>query len=100
MKAHAERSGWTIDSVMEQNINISKYKPLYGSSYIKLPKDLNHSRKGFVNIQNSDDNKCLLWCLVRYLGKKTTLVSKNAGDEKNLHPGDYKFFINWIEVFK
>ena len=29
--------------------------------------------------------------------KKNTLVSGNAGDEKNLHPGDRKFiFLNWF----
>ena len=49
-KYHAEGSGWTIGSVIEQNINISKYKPLSGSSYIKLPKELNHSRKALIGI--------------------------------------------------
>ena len=32
-------SGWIIDSVIDHNINISKYNPLAGSSYIKLPKE-------------------------------------------------------------
>ena len=54
-----EFSGWTINSVIEKNINISKYKTLSGSSYIKLSKGLNHSRKGLIDIQNSDDNECL-----------------------------------------
>ena len=26
--------------------------------------------------------------------KKNTLVSRNAGDEKNLHPGGHNFFLN------
>ena len=60
-------SGWTIYSVIEQNINVSKNKLLSGSCYTKLPKELNHSRQGLVNIQNSDDNEFLKWCLVRYL---------------------------------
>ena len=42
-KYQTESSGWTIDSVIEQNINFSKYKPLSGSSSIKLTKELNHS---------------------------------------------------------
>ena len=46
----------------EQNINVSKYKPLSGSSYIKLPKELNHSGKCLVNIQNIDAKECLKWC--------------------------------------
>ena len=37
--------GWIIDSVVDQTINISKYKPLSGSSYIKLPKKLDHRKK-------------------------------------------------------
>ena len=31
-------SGWVIDSLVENNINTSKYNPLAGSYYIKLPK--------------------------------------------------------------
>ena len=38
-------SGWIIDSVIHHNINISKYNPLAGSSYIKLPKELTHEKK-------------------------------------------------------
>ena len=36
---------WIIDSVIDHSINISKYNPLAGSSYIKLPKELDHPRK-------------------------------------------------------
>ena len=38
-------SGWIIDSVIDQNINTSKCNILAGSSYIKLPKELNHLKK-------------------------------------------------------
>ena len=37
--------GWIIDSVVDHTINISKHKPLSCSSYIKLPKKLDHSKK-------------------------------------------------------
>ena len=59
--------GWIIDSVIDHTISISKHNPLVGSSYIKLPKELNHPRKGLINIQNTDDNECFKSCLVRYL---------------------------------
>ena len=49
-------SGWIIDLVVEHNISISKYNPLAGSSYIKLPKELDHLRKRLINIQSIDDN--------------------------------------------
>ena len=53
------RLGWIIDSVIEHNINISKYSPLSGSSYIKLPKKLDHPRKGLINIQKIDEMNAL-----------------------------------------
>ena len=37
-------SGWVIDLFIDDIINISKYNPLAGSSYIKLPKKLNHQK--------------------------------------------------------
>ena len=47
-------SGWIIESIESQYINISTYKPLLGSSYIKLPTELDHPRKGLINIRNED----------------------------------------------
>ena len=49
-----------------QSINFSKEKPLSGSSYIKLPKVLDHPRKGLINIKNIDHSEFLKWSLVRY----------------------------------
>ena len=34
----AEESGWVIKSVDKHEIDISKYKPLKGSSYLPLPE--------------------------------------------------------------
>ena len=44
-------SGWIIESIESQNINISTYRPLTGSSYIDLPIELKHSRKELINIK-------------------------------------------------
>ena len=55
------------EKVSYQTISISKYNPLAGRSYIKLPKELDHQRKGLINIQNIDDNECFKWCFLRYL---------------------------------
>ena len=54
-----KRLGWINDSAIEHNINISKYSPLSGSSYIKLPKELDHPRKGLINIQKIDEMNAL-----------------------------------------
>ena len=67
-KSLGKCSGWIIDSVIDHNFSISKYNPLAGSSNIRFPKELDHPRKGLINIQNTDDdNKRFKWCLVRYL---------------------------------
>ena len=37
-----EGSGWIIDSINGEYANISKYSPLFGSSFIELPNELKH----------------------------------------------------------
>ena len=64
-KSLGKGSDQIIDSVIDENISVSKDNPLAGSSYIKLPKELNHPRKVLINIQDIDDNECFKWCLVR-----------------------------------
>ena len=59
-------SGWIIESIESQYINISTYRPLVGSSYIDFPIELKHPRKRLINIKNNDQ-KCFLWCHVRYI---------------------------------
>ena len=59
-------SGWIIESIESQYINIKTYKPLVGSSYIVLPIELRSPRKGLINIKNNDQ-KCFLWCNVRHI---------------------------------
>ena len=66
-KSLGKGSGCATDSVIDHTISISKYNPLDGNSYIKLPKELNHPSKGLINIQNVDDNQCFKWRIVRYL---------------------------------
>ena len=66
-KSLGKGSGWINDPVIDHNVSILKHNPLAGSSYIKLPKELDHLRKGFITIQNIDDNECFKWSIVRYL---------------------------------
>ena len=47
-------------------INVANYEPLSGSSYISLPKALNNSMKGLINLKNKD-HKCFMWCHVRLI---------------------------------
>ena len=61
-----DRSGWIIQSIDAQYVNISIYSPLIGSTYIELHDKLKNPMKGLINIENND-NKCFLWCHIRHL---------------------------------
>ena len=39
---------WIIDSAVSYSINISQHNPLSDSNYIKLPKELEHPKKGLL----------------------------------------------------
>jgi len=62
----SEGSGWTIESVDNHYLNIVKYEPMKGSSYIQLPKELRNSKKRLINMKN-EDNECFKWCHIRHL---------------------------------
>ena len=66
-KSLKKGSDWIIDSIIDHAISISKNNPLAESSCIKLPKKLDHPRKGLINIQNINDNEYLKWSIVRYV---------------------------------
>ena len=61
-----EGSCWIVESIKSQNINISSYRSLSGSSYVELPGELRNSKKVGINIKNKDQ-KCFLWGHVRHI---------------------------------
>ena len=93
-KSLRKTSGWIIDSAIDHTISVSKYNPLAGSSFIKLLKELDHSRKGLIVFKNTDDNECFKWCLVRCLNsadhnlRRITKTDKDFA--KRLHFKDMK----------
>ena len=78
-----QRSGWIIESIESQYINISTYKPLLGSFYIDLPIELKSPRKGLINIKNKDQ-KCFLWCHVRHINPSKEHPGKIKKVDKKL----------------
>ena len=58
-------SAWRLHSIIRLELHTVSYKPLRGETLIELPKELFH-KKAIINIQN-EDNKCFLWCVLRYL---------------------------------
>ena len=85
-----EGSGWIIESIESQYINISTYKPLPGSSYIDLSTELRSPRKGLINIKNNDQ-KYFLWCHVRHINPlkkhpgRITKIDKRLASNLNYH---------------
>ena len=61
-------SGWIIELIESQYMNISTYRPLSGSSYMDLPIDFKSLRKGLTNIKNGD-KKCFLWRHVIHINR-------------------------------
>lgn len=61
---HCE-TGWSFLSISHLEININKYCPMRGGSYIDLPPKVKNT-KSCINIQNND-NHCLLWSVVAAL---------------------------------
>ena len=57
----SEASGWVVNQVRRHYVNIARYNPLKGSSYINLPPELTNPQYGHVNIKNKD-SRCFLWC--------------------------------------
>ena len=56
-------SNWRFRTVVKLDINMDKYKPLKGSSFIKLPAEL-ASKTAIINMKNEDE-QCFKWCITR-----------------------------------
>ena len=78
-----EGSGWVIESVEAQCLNISIYSPLIGNTYIELPDKLKTPVKGLINIKNNY-NKCFLWCNIRHLNLVKRHPEEIKKKDKNL----------------
>ena len=77
----SEGSGWVIDQIDSHYLNVTLYKPLNGSSYIKLPAKLGNSRKGLINLKN-EDNECFRWCHIRHLNPQMKDPQRIKKDDK------------------
>ena len=75
-----EGSGWIIESIEVQYVNISVYSPLIGGTYIELPSRL---KKGLINIKNND-NKFFLWCHIRHLKRLHKNPQRIAKEDKRM----------------
>ncbi len=60
-----KESGWGAAKILFMEVNVNKYNPMRGSSYIPLPRKI-MKKKAILNIENTDD-KCFYWCIVAAL---------------------------------
>ena len=58
-------SGWYFKEIVHLEIHTADFNPMRGSSYIQLP-DWIMRKKAILSIKNKDE-KCFLWCVLRYL---------------------------------
>ena len=84
----SEGSGWRIESVDAHYLNRYKYSPLAASSYIKLPKELQHPMKGLINIKN-DDNECFRWCHLAFKFPVVNNPQRVSKYKKHIEKLDY-----------
>ena len=61
-------SGWYFKEIDKLEINVVENIPQKGSSYLDLPKWIK-LKKAIINPKNKDD-KCFIWCILRYLHMK------------------------------
>ena len=76
-----EGSGLIVELIKSQYINISTYRPLSGSSHIKLPVELKSPKKGLINTKNNDQ-KLFLWCHVSHINPVKMHPDRITRDDK------------------
>ena len=64
----ADGSLWYVKEIVQLEIHTTEHNPTKGGSYIDLPSWIK-DKKAIINIKNKDD-KCFLWCILRYLHPK------------------------------
>ena len=77
---------------IDVTVIISNYKPTIGSSYIKLPKELDHR---FDQERFDDDNECFKCYLVRYLHT----ADHHPGRVKKVDRDFARNFLSKLEIF-
>jgi hypothetical protein len=96
-------SNWIIMNIESHYINIAMYKPLAGSTYMKLPEDISNSKSGLISIKN-DDDMCFLWCHVRHLRPKsrraTTITKIDRNFELELDYDGIEFPVKVSDIGK
>lgn len=73
-------SGWALKKIINLGININKFTPQLGSSYIPLPKYI-AMKKACVNVKNAD-KACFAWAVISALHQ----VDHKEGERTSSYP--------------
>ena len=101
---NAEGSGYTFVKVIKLVLHVTKWQPLYGSSYMPLDPYL-ANKKAIINMKNEDD-KCFMWCVLRALYPKDKNAERIDKDLKskqdiiNMKGIHYPVSLNGIKRFE
>ena len=97
----AVASGWNFHSVIGLEMYTVVYKPLKGGSYIKLPKEI-ATKKAVVNMKNTKDDQCFLWCVLRALNPverdKERIDTNLKSKIDTVNMGDIHYPVNLRDV--
>ena len=61
-----ESLSWIVESIKSLYINILTFRPLMGSSCMKLPLELKSPKKVLISIENKDQ-RGFCWCHIRHV---------------------------------
>ncbi|KAL4132866.1 hypothetical protein QTP88_009945 [Uroleucon formosanum] len=91
-----KNSQWRLHQILSLGININKYVPFKGSSYIPLPEHI-QNKHAIINVKNKDD-KCFLWAILsalHHVEKDGQRVTKYIPFENEF---DNELKVNDIEI--
>ena len=94
-------SGWYFKKVNSLEIHIVEYKPMKGSSFIPLPNFIMR-KKAIINMESEDD-KCFLWSILRYLHsreKHSTRINDLKKYENDLNFKEINFPVKVKDIQK
>ena len=102
MEEFQERdSGWTLRSILNLAVNINKFNPMRGNSYIPLP-DVVKRKEAYINMKNKDD-KCFQWAVLSALhptSKNADRVTKYEGFEGEMNFKDIEYPVTPRQIAK
>ena len=58
-------SGWNLKSILHLTVNMNKFNPMRGSSFIKTPSFI-AKKRAVINVKNNDD-ECFKWAILSAL---------------------------------